>query len=253
MIVIKDYTEPEECIDSNQHPDLPQHPFRLLITGSISAGKTNLMLNLVYDYLDFDVLYLCAKDIYEPKYRRLQENYTMFDDIEREDILNCKNIKRRKELLALFDKYKKKVNISSNLKEFVTVDDLNPDEKNLVIFDDCVTEKYQKLIEDLFFRGRKKNASIIYLSQSYYSTPINIRRNCNYFIFFNLQLREIQQIIREIDGSLSKEEFTKLYKICVQKRFDFFMLDLLNSNKRYRKNFDPINGRIFTEKNVRLP
>lgn len=239
MIKIKNYNEPEEFIDQNTN--LPIHPFRLLIVGASGSGKTNLLLNLIYDHLKFDSLFVCAKDLYEPKYSKLQENYTMFEDVEKQDIIDCKNIKKKKTLLNLYKKYKKsEVVFSSNTNDFITVDDLNPSLRNLVIFDDCVTEKDQKNIEDLFIRGRKKNASIIYLSQSYYSTPINIRKNCKYFIFFNLQPREIQQIIREIDGNLTNEEFKKLYKKCVQKPYDFFMLDLVNPSKRYRHNFEPI-------------
>lgn len=245
MIKIKNYTEPEELPDPNQNLLLPKHPFRLLIVGPSGCGKTNLVINLLNGFenpknlrLDFDALYLCAKDIYEPKYSKLQETYTMFEDVERDDIVKCKKLSKneKKELLEWFDKYKKEVLFSSDLSEFMTVDDLDPLVKNLVIFDDCVTEKDQKIIEDYFIRGRKKNASIIYLTQSYYSTPINIRKNCNYFIFFNLQPKEIQQIIREIDGNLPKKEFEEKYKSCD----NFFMLDLVNPKLRYRNNFEPI-------------
>lgn len=242
MIKIKDYTEPEELPDPNQHPLLPKHPFRLLIVGSSGCGKTNLLLNFIYDYLEFDCLYICAKDIFEPKYSKLQETYTAFDDIEKEDILMCKFKKEKeKEYLRHFKKYKKEVLFSSDLNEFITVDDLDPSLKNLVIFDDCVTEKDQKNIKDFYIRGRKKNASIIYLSQSYYSTLRDIRKNCNYFIFFILQPREFQQIIREIDGMLTKEEFVKKYRKAIQKPFDFLMLDLDNLKMRYRdSSFKPI-------------
>ncbi|GFY45596.1 uncharacterized protein TNIN_106311 [Trichonephila inaurata madagascariensis] len=154
-------------------------------------------------------------------------------------------------MLELYETFGKKGTLfSSDTKEFITVDDLDPSCKNVVVFDDCMTDKDQKSIEDFFIRGRKKNASIIYLSQSYYRTPIVIRKNCNYLIFFNLQPREIQQIIREIDGSLTKEEFSKLYKKCMQQPYDFFMVDLVNPTLRFRKKyFIPINkdGRVLTE------
>lgn len=254
MIPIKDYTEAEELIDANQHWLLPKHPFRLLITGPSDSGKTNLLMNFIYDYLEFDNLFVCAKDIYEAKYSKLKENYTMFDGVNIETIKYPKN--KKKIMLELYERFGKKGTLFSNdTKEFITVDDLDLSYKNVVVFDDCVTDKDQKSIEDFFIRGRKKNASIIYLSQNYYKTPINIRRNCNYFIFFKLQHKDINQIIREIDGSLTKEEFSKLYRKCMQQRFDFFMLDLATPALRYRKKyFTPINkdGRISAEENLRI-
>lgn len=256
MIPITDYTEAEEVVDANQHYLLPKHPFRLLISGASGTGKSNLLLNFLYDYLEFDNLYVCAKDMYEPKYAKLKENYTMFDEVDINEVLAKSTKKKRVLILELFKKFGKKGALfSSDTREFITVDDLDPSYKNVVVFDDCVTEKDQKSIEDFFIRGRKKNATIIYLSQSYYRTPIDIRRNCNYLIFFNIQPREIQQIIRESDGSLTKEEFSRLYKKCMQQPYDFFMLDLVNPALRYRKKyFIPINkdGGILTEENLRV-
>lgn len=256
MIPIKDYTELEESAGANKHYLLPKEPFRLLITGASGSGKTNLLLNFIYDYLQFDNLFVCAKDINEPKYAKLKENYTMFEGVDIDEVLAKCAKKKKKHLLELFEEYGGKGTLfSSDTKEFITVDDLDPSCKNVVVFDDCVTDKDQKSIEDFFIRGRKKNASIIYLSQSYYRTPIDIRRNCNYLIFFNLQPREVQQIIREVDGSLTKDEFSRLYKICMQEPYDFFMLDLVTPPLRYRKkNFIPINknGRVLTEENLRV-
>lgn len=254
MIPIEDYTESEEFVDSNQHYLLPKHPFRLLIAGPSGSGKTNLLLNFIYDYLEFDNLFICAKDMFEPKYAKLKENYTLFDGVDIDSIKYPK--KKKKIMLEFYDKFGTKGTLfSSDTKDFISVDDLDSSTKNVVVFDDCMTDKDQKSIEDFFVRGRKKNASIIYLSQSYYRTPIVIRRNCNYLIFFNLQQREIQQILREIDGSLTKEEFRQLYKKCMQQPYDFFMLDLVNPALRYRKkHFVPLNkdGRVFTEENLRV-
>lgn len=255
MIPIRDYTEAEENIlDANRHYLLPKHPFRLLIAGASGSGKTNLLLNFIYDYLEFDNLFVCAKDMYEPKYVKLKEQYTIFDGVDIDSIKYPK--KKKKIMLELYERFGKKGTLfSTDTRDFITVDDLDPSSKNVVVFDDCVTDKDQKSIEDFFIRGRKKNASIIYLSQSYYRTPIVIRRNCNYLIFFNLQQREISQIIREVDGSLTKEEFSRMYRKCMQQPYDFFMLDLVNPYLRYRKKyFTPINkdGRVSAEENLRV-
>ena len=51
---------------------LPQHPFRMLINGSSGTGKTNLLLNMMFDKnfsLNFHKVYLYARDLTEDKYQ----------------------------------------------------------------------------------------------------------------------------------------------------------------------------------------
>ena len=55
----------------NKHPLAPQWPFRLLICRNSGSGKTNLLLNLIYDYVYFNKIYLYAKDLEEDKYQDL--------------------------------------------------------------------------------------------------------------------------------------------------------------------------------------
>ena len=50
---------------------LPDHPYRILIIGGSGSAKTNTWLNLIKEqgYCDvIDKIYLCAKDLSEPKY-----------------------------------------------------------------------------------------------------------------------------------------------------------------------------------------
>lgn len=244
-VIIEDYGKPHEFEDPNQHPLMPIHPSRNIIDGRSRSGKTNFLINLIRKYLNFDKLYICAKNIHETHYSELREDYTIFDGIEREafkKMVRKEKGKCKKEFLELYDKYKKDVFFSSDLNEFVSVDDLDPSVINIVIFDDCVIEKDQKIIEEFYIRGRKQNASIFYISQDFYKIPTSIRKNTDYFYFFGVRNpREIQQIIREIDGYLPKEEFQKLRKRLIQNRYDFIMLDFVNPEMRYRdKNFEPI-------------
>ena len=52
-------------------PYIPDHPYRILITGSSGSGKTNALLNLIENQPDIDKIYLYAKDPYEAKYQYL--------------------------------------------------------------------------------------------------------------------------------------------------------------------------------------
>ena len=53
--------------------------------------------------------------------------------------------------------------------------------QKVVIFDDYLCEKNQRQLIDYFIQGRHKNCSVIYLSQSFYKTPKDIRLNCCHY------------------------------------------------------------------------
>jgi type IV secretory pathway VirB4 component len=208
----------------NRHVMAPQWPFRLLICGQTGCGKTNLLLNLLLDYLYYNKLYVYAKDLSESSYIFLQE---FFDDLHRklEDYKITEHI-------ATF---------SSNKSDIIDVDHLDKEYQNLIVFDDFVTEKDQDSIIELFTRGRKKNTSVIYLTQSYYSTPKDIRLQCNYFMFFNIgSKREVIEIEKDHAIGLTKEEFLELFKLATEDPYSFMMIDLKTKDKRktFRKNLD---------------
>ena len=50
---------------------IPDHSYRILITGACGSGKINELLNLISQQRDIDKIYLCAKDLYEAKYQLL--------------------------------------------------------------------------------------------------------------------------------------------------------------------------------------
>ena len=50
---------------------IPDHPYRILITEGSGSGKTNALINLINHELDIDKIYLFARDPYELKYQLL--------------------------------------------------------------------------------------------------------------------------------------------------------------------------------------
>src|SRR6266550_4760968 len=204
---------------NNKYNHIPQWPFRLLICGSSGSGKTNLLLNLILQYLSYDRLLVYAKDLSEPKYEYLQELFNNDDDDDDED--------DEEEVLFSSD------------DKVISVDELDPNKQNLIVFDDYITSRDQNKIEDLFIRGRKKNVSIIYLTQSYYQTPKNIRLQCNYLILFrSCNQREVNTILR--DHTLDSKTVRENYSQAVRQPYNFFMFDFKNSKLKYRHNFNPI-------------
>jgi hypothetical protein len=209
----------------NKHVLAPLWPFRLLICGSSGCGKTNLLMNLIYNYLYYNKIYIYAKDLTESKYQMLQD---FFDEVN--EIMKDKTGEDIQ--VAIF---------SSSKDEIVNVDDLDKEYQNLIIFDDFVTESDQHLIIDLFIRSRKKNCSLIYLTQSYFSTPKDIRLQCNYFIFYNISNeRELTEIQRDHCLDVDKETFKKYFNKATSEPYNFFLIDKKSRELRFRKNFDHI-------------
>ena len=69
------------------------------------------------------------------------------------------------------------------------------------------------IISEYFIRGRKRGASILFLSQSYYNTPKLIRQNINYLIILKLGgTRDTNSILREASVDVSKEQLLYMYK-----------------------------------------
>ena len=64
--------------NNNNHnekwPHIPDHPYRILITGGSESGKTNTLLNLINEQEGIDKFYLYAKNLSEPKYEYLIKN-----------------------------------------------------------------------------------------------------------------------------------------------------------------------------------
>ena len=67
-----DYITKEDIEEHNPNwPELPDHPYRILIIGGSGSGETNALLNLINHETDIDKIYLFAKNPYESKYKLL--------------------------------------------------------------------------------------------------------------------------------------------------------------------------------------
>ena len=127
-----------------------------------------------------------------------------------------------------------------DLSKLPPINDINPCKQTLIIFDDMVTNiKNHPIISEYFIRGRKRGASIMFLSQSYYGTPKIIRQNINYLVVLKLGgTRDINSILRECSVDLTKDQLLKMYQNATREKFNVFIVNLDKSgNERYRGNF----------------
>ena len=68
MINFNDYANENKTEHNLKWPNIPDHPYRILIIGGSGTGKKNASFNLINKHIDIDKIYLYAKDSYEAKY-----------------------------------------------------------------------------------------------------------------------------------------------------------------------------------------
>ena len=85
---------------------------------------------------------------------------------------------------------------------YENTDDYNPDKENkiLVVFDNMIAdmihnEKLNSIVTELFIRGRKLNISLVFITQSYFKFPKDVRLNTSHFFIAKIpNKRELHQI-----------------------------------------------------------
>ena len=115
--------------------------------------------------------------------------------------------------------------------EIIPVSELEyEDNQKLVICDDYVCDKNQKKLIDYSMQGRRKNCSVIYLSQSFFKTPFEIRKGCTHYCLYQpLSKGDTTRISSEL--GINKEDF----KSATRKPNSFLYFD--KPKKYIAKNF----------------
>ena len=130
---------------------------------------------------------------------------------------------------------------------YKNIEDYNPNKKRkaLIIFDDMIADminnkKLNLVVTELFIRGGKLNSSIVFITQSYFKVPKDVRLNSTHFLIMKiLNKRELQQIALDHSSDNDFKDFMKIYKKCITEPYPFLVNDrTLPSNDplRLRKN-----------------
>ena len=67
----------------------------------------------------------------------------------------------------------------------------NRKRKILIVFDDMIADimtnkKFQAIIKELFIRCRKLNTSLVFITQSYFSLPKEVRWNSTHYLLMKI-------------------------------------------------------------------
>ena len=130
---------------------------------------------------------------------------------------------RRRENIAVkhFNDSKAFIEYSNDMRDvFENINDYNPDKENkiLIVFDDMIADminnkKLNSIVTELFIRGRKLNISLVFITQSYFKVPKDVRLNTTHFFIMKIpDKRELQQIAINHSSDRDFKEFINIYK-----------------------------------------
>ena len=158
-------------------------PFRMLVIGPSGSGKTNTLLHLINNLHPIDKIYLYGKYINEPKYEYL---------INKREQAGIKNLNDPHAFIEYSDDIDDVLDDINNYNK-------NRDKKVLIVFDDMIADieynkKFKRVIKELFYRARKINLSIVFITQWYFRALKDARLNSTHYILMkNKQQKRIKK------------------------------------------------------------
>ena len=228
MINLDSITNKNNKKHNEEWPYIPDHPYRILTVDGSESGKTNKLLNSINEQHDIDKIYLCARDLNEPKYEILIK--------KRKD----REIKHLNDPNAFIECSNTMDDVYENINDY----NLSRKRKILIAFDDMIADimtnkRFQAIIKELFIRCRKLNISLVFITQSYFSVPKDVRLNPTRYLIMKISnKRELQNIMIN-HSDINHKDFMKIYRDCTKEPHNFLTIDttLPASNPlRFRKN-----------------
>ena len=229
MINLDSITNESNKKRNEKWPYIPDHPYRILIIGGSGSGKTNTLLNLINEQNDIDKIYLYARDLSEPKYEYLIK--------EREDA----GIKHLNNQNALIKCSNTMDDVYENINDYNRIRII----KKIIVFDDMIADileikKLQAITKELFIRCRKLNISLVFITQSYFSVPKDVRLNSTHYLIMKIKnKRELHNIAINCFADIDYKDFMKIYRECTKKPYNFLTIDTMlpaSDLLRFRKN-----------------
>ena len=100
--------------------------------------------------------------------------------------------------------------------------------KILIVFDDMIAdivtnEKFQAIIKELFIRCKKLNISLVFITQSYFSVPKDVRLNSTHLIIKINNKREWQNIAINHSADIDYQDFIKIYRECTKEPYNLII------------------------------
>ena len=167
---------------------------------------------MINNQQDIDKIYLYAKDPYEDKSQYL---------INKRESVGLKHFNDPK---AFIEYSNDMHSVYKNIDNY----NLNKENKILIVFDDMIADmmnnkKLNSVVTKLFIRGRKLKISLIFITQSYFKVPQDVRNNSTHFFIMKIpNKREFMQIAINHSLDINTKDFIEIYKKCTDKTIFIF-------------------------------
>ena len=133
----------------------------------------------------------------------------------------------------------------------ILIDDYNPSRKRktLIVFDDMIADimtnkKIQAILKELFIGCKKVNISLVFITQSYFSVPKDVKLNSTPYLIKRINNRKkLQNIVINHSVDIDYNDFLRIHRECTRETYSFLTMDTTLSAG------DPLRFRI----NLLLP
>ena len=100
--------------------------------------------------------------------------------------------------------------------------------------------KLNLILTELFIRGRKLNISIVFITQSYFKVPKDVRLNSTHFFIMKIRnKRELHQIALNHSSDIDFKDFMNICKKYTKESYSFLVNDITlpsDDPLRFREN-----------------
>ena len=112
-----------------------------------------------------------------------------------------------------------------------------------MIADLMSNKKIQAIIKNLFIRWKKLNLSLVFITQSYFSFPKDVRLNSTHYLIMKTNNRkELQNIAINQSADIDYNDFVKIYREFTREPYSFLTIDTAlpaSDPLKFRKDLIP--------------
>jgi len=215
----------DHTVSPSDEPFPMENHFIHIISGAKGTGKSTLFLNILDTIMrkKYDNIFLVSPTARtDMKFKKLVDELDQDDKVYEE--FNEKNLESIMKRIKDFNKGKKKP-------------------KNLIVFDDCISEMKGSFSKSLFNKmattNRHMKTCIVVMTQKYNKLPTILRANADLFTIFPTANRsEFNAIMSDMNED--EDLFKQIYQFATDGDRCFLHVSNLGGKMRYFKCFDRI-------------